>query len=205
MLIGLLFLLIGAGDDMISLPAPDFTNASIEECMEQRRSVRGYKDKELSLQQISNILWAAQGITEERRGFRTVPSAGATYPLDVFVAKKDGLYRYIPASHALKQEIGKDTRKEIAKAALGQGFISDAGMVVIVTAVFERTALRYGDRAARYVHIEAGHCAQNIHLEAVALGLGSVPVGAFQDEELSKLLKLKDEEPLYIIPVGYPR
>ncbi|MGB7055889.1 MAG: SagB/ThcOx family dehydrogenase [bacterium] len=205
MLIGLLFLLIGAGDDMISLPAPDFTNASIEECMEKRRSVRGYKDKELSLQQISNILWAAQGITEDRRGFRTVPSAGATYPLDVFVAKKDGLYRYIPASHALKQEIGKDIRKDIAKAALGQGFISDAGMVVIITAVFERTALRYGNRAARYVHIEAGHCAQNIHLEAVALGLGSVPVGAFRDDDLSKLLKLKDEEPLYIIPVGFPR
>jgi SagB-type dehydrogenase family enzyme len=205
MLVGLLFLLMMGGDDMISLPAPDFSNASIEECMEKRRSVRGYKDKELSLQQISNILWAAQGITEERRGFRTAPSAGATYPLEVFIAKKDGLFRYIPNSHGIKREIGKDIRKDIANAALGQGFIADAGMVVVITAVFERTALRYGNRAARYVHIEAGHCAQNIHLEAVALGLGSVPVGAFRDDDLSKLLKLKGEEPLYIIPVGYPR
>ena len=190
---------------MIQLPAPDFTNASIEECMEERRSVRSYKDKELSLQQISNILWAAQGKTEDRYGFRTVPSAGATYPLEIFIAKQDGLFRYIPSSHAIKRELDSDIRKDIANAALGQGFISGAGLVVVITAIFERTALRYGNRATRYVYIEAGHCAQNIHLEAVALGLGSVPVGAFRDEALSKLLRLKDEEPLYIIPVGYPR
>jgi SagB-type dehydrogenase family enzyme len=205
MLVGILFLLMGEGIDMIKLPAPDFTNASIEECMEARRSVRGYQDKELSLHQISNILWSAQGITEDRYGFRTAPSAGATYPLEVFIAKKDGLFRYIPSSHGMKQEMSKDIRKDIAKAALGQGFISDAGLVVIITAIFERTATRYGDRADRYVYIEAGHCAQNIHLEAAALGLGSVPVGAFRDNELTKLLKLKDEEPIYIIPVGYVR
>jgi len=204
-LLGMLFMLISGGGDMTQLPAPDFTNASIEECMEERRSVRSYKDKELSLQQISNILWAAQGITEDRYGFRTVPSAGATYPLEIFIAKKDGLFRYIPSSHALKHEIDSDIRKDIANAALGQGFISGAGLVVVITAIFERTALRYGNRATRYVYIEAGHCAQNIHLEAVALGLGSVPVGAFRDESLSKILKLKNEEPLYIIPVGYPR
>ncbi|UCF70095.1 MAG: SagB/ThcOx family dehydrogenase [candidate division WOR-3 bacterium] len=189
---------------MVNLPAPDFTDASIEGCIQKRRSVRGYRDKELTLGQMSNILWAAQGITEQTRGFRAVPSAGATYPLEIFVAKKDGLYRYLPGSHTLKREAGKDLRKDIARAALGQGFISEAGMVVLITAVFERTALRYGDRAVRYVHIEAGHCAQNIHLEAVALGLGSVPVGAFRDGELIKLLQLKQEEPLYIIPVGYP-
>jgi SagB-type dehydrogenase family enzyme len=205
MFVGILFLLMSGAADMIKLPAPDFTNASIEECMEARRSVRGYQDKELSLQQISNLLWSAQGITEDRYGFRTAPSAGATYPLEIFIAKKDGLFRYIPVSHALKQEMGKDIRKDITKSALGQGFISDAGLVVVITAVFERTAMRYGDRAVRYVYIEAGHCAQNIHLEAVALGLGSVPVGAFRDNELSKLLKLKDEEPIYIIPVGYRR
>ena len=205
MLISLLFVLVGGGDNLIKLPAPDFTNASIEVCMEKRRSVRAFKDQELSLQQISNIIWAAQGITEDRNEFRTAPSAGATFPLEVFVAKKDGLYRYVPTSHGLKQETAKDIRKDIAKAALGQGFISNAGLVIIIAAVFERTAMRYGGRAARYVHMEAGHCAQNIHLEAVALGLGSVPVGAFRDEDLSKALKLKDEEPLYIIPVGYPR
>ena len=205
MLLVVLLLLINVGSDVIKLPPPDFTNASIEECMGTRRSVRGYQKEELSLQQISNILWSAQGTTEERYGFRTAPSAGATYPLEVFIAKKDGLFRYIPSSHGLKQEMSKDIRRDIAKAALGQGFISDAGLVVIITAVFERTAMRYGDRAVRYVHMEAGHCAQNIHLEAVALGLGSVPVGAFRDGELSNVLKLDREEPLYIIPVGHPR
>ena len=205
MLLVVFLLLINGESDMITLPSPDFTNASIEECMEARRSVRGYQDKGLSLQQISNLLWSAQGITEDRYGFRTAPSAGATYPLEIFIAKKDGLFRYVPVSHALKQEMRKDIRKDITKAALGQGFISNAGLVVIITAIFERTAMRYGDRAVRYVYIEAGHCAQNIHLEAVALGLGSVPVGAFRDNELSKLLKLKDEEPIYVIPVGHPR
>jgi len=200
-----MLLVLGGAGDMIRLPAPDFTNVSIEECVEERRSVRSYIDKELSLQQISNILWAAQGITGDSYGLRTVPSAGATYPLEIFIAKKDGFFRYVPASHAIKREIDSDLRRDIAKAALGQGFISSAGLVVVITAIFERTALRYGNRASRYVYIEAGHCAQNIHLEAVALGLGSVPIGAFRDEDLSELLKLKDEEPLYIIPVGHPR
>ena len=190
---------------MTTLPPPEYTDASIEECMEGRRSVRGYKDKGLSLQQISNVLWAAQGITEERYEFRTVPSAGATYPLEVFVAKKDGLFRYIAHSHALKQESDKDLRQAIAKAALGQGFIAGAGAVIVITAIFDRTTNRYGNRGKNYVYIEAGHCAQNIHLEAVALGLGSVPIGAFRDDDVSSVLKLKDEEPLYIIPVGYPR
>jgi SagB-type dehydrogenase family enzyme len=200
-----MFFLIMAGDDMVKLPPPEFTGVSIEKCIENRRSVRVYKNKELSLQQISNILWVAQGITEQGNELRAVPSAGATYPLELFVAKKDGLYRYIPQSHSLKRELQKDIRREISQAALGQSFISNAGLVVVITAIFERTALRYGDRAIRYVYMEAGHCAQNIHLEAVALGLGSVPVGAFNDGKLSEILKLKDEEPLYIIPVGYLR
>jgi SagB-type dehydrogenase family enzyme len=190
---------------MIKLPDPVFTDRSLEECIELRRSVRSYKDKALTLQQISNILWTAQGVTEDRYGFRAVPSAGATYPLVLYLAKKDGIFRYIPESHGLKHEIKKDLRNDIANAALGQGFISDAGMVIVITAIYERTTQRYGERGIRYVHIEAGHCAQNIHLEAVALGLGSVPIGAFNDEKLSKLLKLERGKPLYIIPVGYPR
>lgn len=197
-----LFVMMG-GDNMVKLPAPEFTGMSVEKCMEIRRSVRSYKDQALSLQQVSNILWAAQGITEDRYGFRTAPSAGATYPLEIFIAKEDGLFRYVPESHGIKREIDKDIRGDIAKAALGQRFISDAGMVVIVTAIFERTTRRYSKRGVHYVYIEAGHCAQNIHLEAVALGLGSVPVGAFRDDDLRSVLKLRGEEPLYIIPVGY--
>lgn len=201
----ILLCIIVGGSDMVKLPVPDFTGRSIEECIEQRRSVRSYESKALNLQQLSNILWSAQGLTEEDHGLRAVPSAGATYPLVVFVAKSDGLFRYIPESHGLKQEMTEDIRRDIANAALGQSFISDAGLVVIITALYERTTQRYGERGIRYVHIEAGHCAQNVHLEAVALGLGSVPVGAFNDDRLSTLLKLKNEKPLYIVPVGYVR
>lgn len=193
------------GGDMIALPAPEYTNASIEECIEARRSIRSYKDKDLTLEALSTILWAAQGITNGGRGFRAVPSAGATYPLEVFVAKKDGLFRYIPQSHALKQEKNTDVRSEIAKKALSQMFIANAGAVIIITAIYDRTTWRYRTRGKRYVHMEVGHCAQNIHLEAVALGLGSVPIGAFDDNGLKKVLGLKQEEPLYIIPVGYSR
>lgn len=201
----ILLCIIVGGNDMVKLPVPDYTDRSIEECIEQRRSIRSYKDTALTVQQISNILWSCQGLTEEDHEFRAVPSAGATYPLVVFVAKSDGLFRYIPESHGLKQEMTKDIRRDIANAALGQRFINDAGLVVIITAIYERTTQRYGERGIRYVHIEAGHCAQNIHLEAVALGLGSVPVGAFDDDRLSSVLKLKNEKPLYIIPVGYAR
>lgn len=206
MILILMTMLITQGGDMvIKLPAPEFTNKSIEECIQARRSIRSFKDKALALQEISNILWAAQGITEKNKGFRAAPSAGATYPLEIFIAKKDGLFRYIPQSHSIKKEKDKDLRKDIAKAALEQMFVADAGLVIVITAVFDRTTWRYGKRGVRYVYIEVGHCAQNIHLEVVALGLGSVPVGAFNDEKVTKLLGLKDEEPLYIIPVGYPK
>lgn len=201
----ILILSLIQGGDMIALPAPEFTNASIEECIEARRSIRSYRDKDLTLQELSNILWAAQGITDGGRGFRAVPSAGATYPLEVFVAKKDGLFRYIPQSHGLKQEKKTDVRNEIARKALSQMFIADAGAVIVIAAVYDRTTWRYRTRGNRYVHMEVGHCAQNIHLEAVALGLGSVPIGAFDDSGLKKVLGLKQEEPLYIIPVGFPK
>ncbi len=189
---------------MVKLPAPKFTDASIEVCIRNRRSIRNFKSKDLSLQEISNLLWAAQGITEKKYGFRSAPSAGATYPLIIFIAKSDGLFQYIPETHSLKIKSHNDLRPDIAEAALNQNFIKDAGMVMVITAIFERTTARYGKRGIRYVHNEVGHCAQNIHLEAVALGLGSVPIGAFDDQMLKELLGLSQEDPLYIIPVGYP-
>jgi SagB-type dehydrogenase family enzyme len=199
-------LLIGqGGGEMIKLPEPKFTNASIEECIETRRSIRSFKNESLPTQEIANILWAAQGITDEKSGFRSAPSAGATYPLEIFIAKKDGLFRYIPETNALKQEMKRDLRKDIAKAALSQMFIAEASLVIVITAIFDRTTWRYGQRGIRYIYNEVGHCAQNIHLEAVALKLGSVPIGAFDDKKLKQILELKDEEVLYIIPVGYPK
>lgn len=199
------FMLFAKGGEMIDLPEPKFTNVSLEECIRKRRSIRSFKDVELTIQQISSLLWSAQGITDSIRGLRAAPSAGATYPLEIFIAKKDGLFRYIPDGHKLKKEQDTDLRKEIARASLNQMFIADAGVVIVITAVFKRTAWRYGERAYRYINNEVGHCAQNIHLQAVALGLGSVPIGAFDDDRVKKILKLKEEEPLYIIPVGVPR
>ena len=198
-------LLLTQGGGMIDLPSPKFSNVSIEKCIQTRRSIRSFQIKDLTLQQISNLLWVAQGITDTSRGLRAVPSAGATYPLEIFVAKKDGLFRYLPKRHTLNTEKSKDLRKDIAKVALSQMFIADAGLVIVIAAVFERTTMHYGERGIRYIYNEAGHCAQNIHLEAVALGLGSVPIGAFDDEKLRQTLGLKEEEPLYIIPVGYPK
>jgi SagB-type dehydrogenase family enzyme len=209
---GTMFLLISIllfaheeqGGGVIKLPEPEFTNKSIEECIQVRRSIREFKNKALTLNEIANLLWAAQGITDKEKGFRAAPSAGATYPLVLFIATQDGIFQYIPQSHALRRKNKKDLRTDIAKAALNQMFIADAGLVIIITALFENTTWRYGERGVRYVHNEVGHCAQNIHLEAVALGLGSVPVGAFYDDKVKDILDLDKEEPIYIIPVGYP-
>lgn len=189
---------------VITLPAPQFDGKPLEECIARRRSIRNFKNADLTEQQIANLLWAAQGITDSTRGLRAAPSAGATYPLEVFVAKNDGLFRYLPKTHQLRREKSTDLRKEIGRAALDQEFIADAGVVIVIAAVPERTARRYGERAEQYIACEVGHCAQNIHLAAVALGLGSVPVGAFDEKKLHAALGLTGEEPMYVVPVGVP-
>ena len=202
--ITLMIFTAGQGNTVVDLPEPEFTDQSIEECIQNRRSIRSFKNQALSLNELSNILWAAQGITKKETGFRTAPSAGATYPLYIYFATEKGLFVYLPKHHAIKKIKDKDLRKDIAKAALDQMFIADAGMVIVITALFENTTWRYKERGVRYVYIEVGHCAQNIHLEAVALDLGSVPIGAYHDDELKELLELDQKEPLYIIPVGFP-
>jgi SagB-type dehydrogenase family enzyme len=204
MAVPVLLFLLGLGEAAVKLLPVKFTNRSIESCIEIRRSIRRFKSDRLTDQEISNILWAGQGITDTTQGLRAAPSAGATYPLEVFGATPDGLFRYIPQGHAITFEIRRDLRKDIAKAALNQMFIADAGLVIVIAAVFDRTTGHYGERGKRYVMNEVGHCAQNIHLEAVALGLGSVPIGAFDDDRLKEVLGLDDEIPLYVIPVGHP-
>jgi SagB-type dehydrogenase family enzyme len=197
--------IVDQGSTIFRFPEPKFGTMSLEECIAKRRSVRSFKDKPLDLQQISAIMWAGQGITDDETGFRASPSAGATYPLQLYYATGDGVFRYIPESHGAEKILNEDIRNDIAKAALNQMFIADAGMVIIIAAVFENTTQRYGERGVRYVYNEIGHCAQNIHLEAVALKLGSVPIGAFHDEQVKSILGLEQAEPLYIIPVGYPK
>ena len=189
----------------ISLPKPEFKGEkSIEECIYERESVRSYKDINIDLEKISKILWATQGKKGDKR---TVPSAGATYPLEIYVTLRDkGFFHYDIKNHSLKLIKEEDISKKLARASWDQHFIAEAYLNIIICAIFERTTQRYGQRGVRYVFIEVGHCAQNIHLEAVALGLASVPIGAFEDDSVKKVLELpKKIEPLYIIPIGYPR
>lgn len=199
--------LIMAKEKEIILPQPITKGkVSLEEAIFKRRSQREFQRKDLSLEQIGQLLWAAQGITAKRGGFnfRAAPSAGALYPLELYALTKDGLYHYIPEGHKLENLSDRDLRGDLADAALGQGSVASSALDIVICAVYERVTSKYGQRGVRYVHIEAGHAAQNIHLQAVALGLGSVPIGAFSDEGVQKTLGLpKDHEPLYIIPVGY--
>ena len=189
----------------ILLPVPRLSSErSLEEALSRRRSVRRFTDEELTTQDISQLLWAAQGITREWGG-RTAPSAGALYPLEVYVALPQGFYHYVPQDHKIEIVAEDDLRMEVWEVSLSQDAVRDAPVVFVIAAVYERTAIKYGDRAARYVHLEAGHAAQNLLLQAVALDLGGVPIGAFHDEQLQSILSLpRDHKPLYVIPIGHP-
>jgi len=189
---------------MIKLPEPKFKGEfTLEEILKKRRTCREFlKDKKLTLEQISQLLWATYGITEKRYSLKTAPSAGARYPLDIYVAKEDGVFKYVPEEHALIEILKEDIREKIAIACYDQDFIADAPCVFIFYAIYERTTSRYGERGIRYVHFDLGHAAQNLLLQAEALSLGACPVGAFNDSEIKKILKVKGE-PLYIVPVGY--
>ncbi len=192
--------------ERIVLPSPEVDGAmTVEAAIQARRSVRSFAPEVLSMEQMGQLAWAAQGVTDPGRNLRTAPSAGATYPMELYLVSAQGMYRYRAEGHQLLQIAETDLRAPLASAALGQSSVSAAPVVVVITAVFERTARSYGDRAARYVYIEAGHIAQNIHLQAVAMGLGSVPVGAFDDAQVAEVLDLPDDhEPVYLIPVGRP-
>lgn len=189
----------------MELPEPKVKGTiSLEEAIAKRRSNRRFSDEPVSLEDLSQILWAAQGLTEGR--LRAAPSAGALYPLELIAATADGVYRYVPDGHCLEEITKKNVREELSSAALGQRFIKDAPVVLVITAVFERVTSKYGERGRRYVFIEAGHAAQNVCLQAVALGLSTVVTGAFYDSDVKSVLKIPgDFEPIYILPIGYKR
>ena len=179
---------------------------SVEEALAARRSVRSYQDEALSLTELAQLLWAAQGITAHWGG-RTAPSAGATYPLEVYAVVGEvtgleaGVFHYRPDGHLFVRRTAGDLRGELASAALGQEWVREAPVSLVIAARYERTTGRYGERGVRYVHIEVGHAGQNIYLQAEALGLGTVIVGAFDDQDVKTLLGI-EEEPLAIMPVG---
>jgi len=193
----------------IILPKPRYdSDVSVEEALLKRRSVRNYADEALTLQEVSQLLWAAQGITDPS-GKRTAPSAGALYPLEVYVVVGDvegivkGVYEYEPQQHELVRILVGEKRKALAAAALNQQSIAQGAIDIVITAIYERTTKKYSDRGIRYVHMEAGHAAQNVYLQAVAMNLGMVVIGAFYDDQVKEVLNLpENEEPLYIMPVG---
>jgi SagB-type dehydrogenase family enzyme len=194
----------------IKLPPPRLTSStSVEEAISKRRSVRQYNDSALSLSELSQLLWAAQGITDTARGLRTAPSAGALYPLEVYAVVGNvtgiapGIYKYKCRTHELETVSLGDSRKELAAAARGQGAITQAAVDIVWTAVYERCAKKYQERAELYVPIEVGHSAENVFLQATALNLGAVVMGAFYEDKVQAVLKSpKDERALYIMPIG---
>jgi len=191
------------GEEKLPIPKPKGA-MSVEEAIQRRRSVRNFSSKDVSLADLSQLLWACQGITDEKRALRASPSAGALYPLEVYVAKKDGVFHYIPEGNKLKSLSNEDVRGKLAEASYGQDYVKDANLDIVICAVYGRIMSRYGERGIRYTDMEVGHAAQNVFLQAVALGLDSVPIGAFIDAEVSEILDLpKDTKPLYILPVGY--
>ena len=191
---------------LISLPAPTTVGTmSLEEAIAKRRSNRDLSGQALSREQISQLAWSAQGITDSERLLRTAPSAGALYPLELYLVTAEGIFHYLPLEHGLFPVTTGDMRSRLSEAARGQATVAQAALDVVIAAVYERTKNRYGDRGERYVHLEAGHAAQNLLLQATSLGLGAVPMGSFDDGRVASVLSLPEDcTPLYIIPIGHP-
>ncbi len=200
---------------LIQLPAPSFKGTmSVEEALYKRRSYRNYSGETLSLANVSQLLWSAYGVTKTVQGsgrmYKTAPSAGALYPLEVYLLAgnvesiKAGLYKYLPATHKISLKMTGDMREDTKNACLGQKMIADAPASIVFTAVYERTTTKYGKRGKeRYVCMDLGHAAQNVYLQATTLGLGTCAVGAFDDHLLHKLFQLpSEEEVLYLMPIG---
>jgi SagB-type dehydrogenase family enzyme len=200
---------------VMRLPQPDVIGSvPLEKTIKSRRTIRSFASRGITLKDLSQILWAAQGIIEEGGFRRSVPSGGALYPIDVYAVVgesgvdeiESGVYRYEPGTHEIALVKEGDLRRELAKAALGQMWMAGAPVNLIITAEYSRSASKYGERGVRYSMIEAGHAGQNIFLEAEALGLGAGIVGAFNDREVVWVAKLRSgHEPLLLMPVGHKK
>jgi SagB-type dehydrogenase family enzyme len=197
----------GVPSEGVSLPAPMLKGSmSLEEAIRHRRSLRQFADRPLTQEQIGQLCWAAQGITDPESGHRTAPSAGALYPIDLYVVTREGVSLYVPKGHLLRRHKPGDVREALAKAGLRQEAIQQSGACFVITAVPERSARKYAGRAERYCLLEAGHIAQNILLQATAMRLGGVPMGAVHDDAVAQVLGLApDQRILYVVPVGHPR
>jgi len=200
------YLLASQGPEAVALPAAaKSSKVSLEDALAVRRSLRDFQPQPLTAEQLGQLCWSAQGISDPARGYRTCPSAGALYPLELYVVTAEGVDHYLPASHALERLADGDLRSALMGAALGQRCVGRAPATFVIAADVSRTERKYGRRARRYVLMEVGHAGQNLLLQATALGLGAVPVGAFEDQAVADLLPLPaSQEVLYLIPVGVP-
>jgi len=206
---------VKTGEASISLPKPSSDGkVSVEKAIKGRRTVRDFRQKSLSLIDLSQLVWSGQGITDSSENKRAAASAGALYPLDFYILigengvekMEGGVYRYLPKEHSLLPIAKGDRRREIAVASLSQMWMARAPVLFIITAEYRRITGKYGERGIRYVLIEVGHVGQNLFLQAEALGLGAGIVGAFHDSEVSNIAGLPSKhEPLLVMPVGYKK
>ncbi|UCB45163.1 MAG: SagB/ThcOx family dehydrogenase [Spirochaetota bacterium] len=204
----------GKDKEIVQLPEPQYDKGlTVGEALNIRRSVRSFSSKKLVLREVSELLWASSGKTFDgtTAASRTYPSAGGLHPLNVYLVTggvediKDGIYKYESKDHTITLLKEGDYRKSLAQAGLGQSFIRIAPVCIIITALYNRTGMVYGERGTvRYIHMDAGHAAQNVCLMSASLGLGTVAVGAFIDEKVKNILGLEKEVPLYLLPVGHP-
>ena len=200
----------GKEETMITLPKPKLkSDCSLEEAIQSRRSVRSYAKDSLALNELGQLLWAAQGITDSGRQLRSAPSAGATYPLHLYAVVdkveglEPGLYLYHPEQHAISLVQAGDIKAAIGKQAARQSAIQQAPLTLAFCAQLSRISPRYGDRSERYTYLEIGHAAENVHLQCESLGLGTVCVGSFDDAALKAALGLPPGvDPHYLMPVG---
>ncbi|MBW1961836.1 MAG: SagB/ThcOx family dehydrogenase [Deltaproteobacteria bacterium] len=197
----------------MKLPPADFTGkVALERTIKQRRTIRSFSSAPLTLKQFAQLLWAAYGTTDDRGFMRAVPSAGALYPMDIYAVVgtggietiQAGIHHYEPRKHTVVLLGRGDFRNEISKASLFQTWMAVAPLMIVITAEYDRITGRYGDRGIRYAIMESGHIAQNIFLQAEALGLGAGIVGAFNDRGVNRVMNIpSSHEPLLIMPVGY--
>lgn len=188
------------------LPPPNVAgDMSLEQAIASRRSVREMADKRLTAAEIGQLCWAGQGVTEKSSGHRAAPSAGALYPIELYLVTPDGVDRYVAADHSLAPHRTGDHRRAL-QGGRGQATIAQAPLCFVITAVVDRTKSKYGERAERYCLLEAGHVAQNILLQAAALRLAGVPIGGYDEDKVAEVLHLpKGHSVLYLLPVGHPK
>ena len=192
--------------ETIALPAAQTEGGlSLNKALSLRGSVREFSERVPTEAEAGQLLWAAQGINRPEKMRRTAPSAGATYPLEIYAILPGGVVHYIPKTHSVVKVLKGDMRETLAAAGLERGAVGDATCVFVICAVFERTQAKYGERGRQFVFLEGGHAAQNVLLQAVGLGMCGVPIGGFNDANIQKALRIpKEQAPIYVVATGFP-